>query len=122
MSADRRSRRFGKLAALALVAALAGAALPLNSARAQIYLGWDFGHGIGVGIGTPPSAYEACPTYGFGPFYPFRCRYYPPRYYPPRVRYVHPRRVRHVYRHVHRHRIRRVHAHRMARGEWVAPR
>jgi len=65
--------RFRKLATLAVaVAALGAVALPLNPAHAQIYLGWDFGHGFGIGIGTPPSAYTPCPNYGFGPtcYYP----------------------------------------------------
>jgi hypothetical protein len=34
------------------------AALPLHQAKADgMYLGWDFGNGVGVGVGTPPSAY-----------------------------------------------------------------
>jgi hypothetical protein len=66
-------RRFRKLATLAVaVAALGAVAVPLGAANAQIYLGWDFGNGFGVGIGTPPSAYTPCPNYGFGPtcYYP----------------------------------------------------
>ena len=45
------------------------------SPRAQPYLGWDFGHGFGIGVGVPPSAYTRCPTYGWGPLYPYGCRY-----------------------------------------------
>jgi hypothetical protein len=66
-------RRFGRLAALAVAAAALGAvAVPPRPAHAQIYLGWDFGNGFGIGIGTPPSAYTPCQNYGFGPtcYYP----------------------------------------------------
>jgi hypothetical protein len=78
VSADAPTGRFGKRVKLTiLAAALAGAmVLPLSPARAQIYLGWDFGNGFGIGLGPPPSAYTPCPNYGWGPFYPFRCRYY----------------------------------------------
>lgn len=73
MTIERRTRRFGKFATLAVAAAALGAvALPVKPAQAQIYLGWDFGNGFGIGIGAPPSAYEACPTYGW-PVYPYRC-------------------------------------------------
>lgn len=62
----------------AAVALLAAAAVAMNgrpaSAGAEPYLGWDFGGGFGIGIGPPPSAYDACPTYGW-PVYPYRCRY-----------------------------------------------
>ena len=51
MSAKIRARPFGKLAALAAVAALGALAIPLTPANAQPYLGWDFGGGIGIGIG-----------------------------------------------------------------------
>lgn len=75
MSAEKRTRRFGKFATLAVAAAALGAlAIPLAPASAQIYLGWDFGNGLGVGIGTPPSAYTPCPTYGWG-YYPYSCAY-----------------------------------------------
>ena len=78
MSAKTRARRLGKLAALAVVAAaIGGLATPLAPANAQIYPGWDFGGGIGIGIGPPPSAYTPCPTYGW-PVYPYPCAY---RYY-----------------------------------------
>ncbi|HTV88420.1 MAG TPA: hypothetical protein VME41_05335 [Stellaceae bacterium] len=61
----KESKRFGKLATLAFAATALGAlTIPLAPASAQMYLGWDFGNGVGVGIGTPPSAYEACPSYG----------------------------------------------------------
>jgi hypothetical protein len=68
-----------KLAAPASIAAALAAAMQPQPARAQPYLGWDFGGGFGIGIGTPPSAYMRCPDYGWGPFYPYRCRYAPPR-------------------------------------------
>lgn len=81
MPERKRTRRLGKLATLAVAAAALGAvAIPLRPAQAQIYLGWDFGNGFGIGIGAPPSAYEACPNYGFGPLYPNACAYRP--YYP----------------------------------------
>jgi hypothetical protein len=70
------------IAAIALMAAAA----PVRPAAAQPYLGWDFGGGVGIGIGPPPSAYTACPNYGW-PYYPYRCRYHPrpahPRPRPP---------------------------------------
>ena len=74
---------------------LVGLSLTLGSARAQPYLGWDFGNGFGIGIGPPPSAYNPCPDYGWGPYYyPYGCRYYPPRaYYAPRRHRAHVRRI-----------------------------
>jgi hypothetical protein len=78
MPAKTRARRTGKLAALAAAAAALGAlTLPLAPVSAQPYLGWDFGGGIGIGIGPPPSAYNPCPNYGW-PAYPYPCAY---RYY-----------------------------------------
>ncbi|HJU18250.1 MAG TPA: hypothetical protein VJ770_17495 [Stellaceae bacterium] len=78
MSDETRTRRLGKWATLAVAAAALGAvAIPLQPASAQIYLGWDFGNGFGIGIGTPPSAYERCPTYGWGALYPSSCSYHP---------------------------------------------
>lgn len=74
MSVATRTRRFGKLSTLAFAAAALGALALPAPAGAQIYLGWDFGHGWGVGIGTPPSAYTPCPTYGW-PYYPYACSY-----------------------------------------------
>jgi hypothetical protein len=74
--AATQNKRFGKLAALAFGATALGAlTIPLAPASAQAYLGWDFGNGVGVGIGTPPSAYEGCPNYGF-PGYA-ECHYRP---------------------------------------------
>ena len=73
-----RTRRFGNWATLAVAAfALGAIAVPVGPARAQPYLGWDFGNGVGIGIGPPPSAYNPCPDYGWGPLYPYPCRYYP---------------------------------------------
>jgi hypothetical protein len=43
-------------------------------AGSEPYIGWDFGNGFGIGFGTPPSAYDKCPTYGW-PVYPYGCRY-----------------------------------------------
>jgi hypothetical protein len=77
MENTKHTRRFGKLATLALAAVALGALLaPFSPARAQPYLGWDFGNGFGIGIGAPPSAYTPCPDYDRGPFYPNACRYY----------------------------------------------
>ncbi|HTZ36868.1 MAG TPA: hypothetical protein VMB84_12625 [Stellaceae bacterium] len=52
-------KRLGRVAALAIASlGLIAVALPLHPAKADtMYLGWDFGNGFGVGIGTPPSAY-----------------------------------------------------------------
>ena len=69
----------GKLAVLAVVAGIAVVAIPPAPAAAQIYPGWDFGGGIGIGICPPPSAYTPCPNYGW-PYYPYGCAYgYPVR-------------------------------------------
>jgi hypothetical protein len=76
MSAQTSARRLGKLATFAVAAAALGAlSIPLAPASAQIYLGWDFGHGYGIGIGAPPSAYSACPNYGW-PQFMTRCPSY----------------------------------------------
>jgi len=72
MIARATSLRLGAAVMLA-AAALAFGGRPA-SAGAEPYLGWDFGGGVGIGIGAPPSAYDACPTYGW-PVYPYRCRY-----------------------------------------------
>jgi hypothetical protein len=54
----------GRVATLATAAlGVLAIAMPLHEAKAQgMYLGWDFGSGWGVGIGTPPSAlgYHYC--------------------------------------------------------------
>ena len=64
-----------KLATLAFAAAAFGAlAISAVPASAQIYLGWDFGNGFGIGVGQVPSAYNPCPTYGWG-FSPYGCAY-----------------------------------------------
>lgn len=79
---EKRTRRFHPLATLAVAAAALGSmALSTAPAQAQVYLGWDFGNGFGVGIGAPPSAYTPCPNYGW-PGYS-RCAYraYPYRPY-----------------------------------------
>jgi len=54
-----RNRQLSRLATLSVAAlGLLAVALPLHSAKADgMYLGWDFGNGVGVGVGTPPSAY-----------------------------------------------------------------
>ena len=65
-----KRNRLGKWASLAVASiALGAVAIPLQSASAQPYLGWDFGNGFGIGLGAPPSAYQRCPNYGFGPEY-----------------------------------------------------
>jgi hypothetical protein len=80
MPIDPRGRLFGRIVLPAVAAAALGVfALGATPAAAQPYLGWDFGGGIGVGIGPPPSAYNPCPNYGW-PYYPYPCRY---AYYPP---------------------------------------
>lgn len=78
-------RRSAKMVVMAGAAAvLWGFAGAPASAGSQPYLGWDFGNGLGVGVGTPPSSYDPCPTYGW-PAYPYRCR----SYYPRRIRHSH---------------------------------
>lgn len=54
-----RNRRLSRVATLAVAAfGLLAVSLPLHQAKADaMYLGWDFGNGFGVGVGTPPSAY-----------------------------------------------------------------
>jgi hypothetical protein len=70
--------RTGKLVTLAAaITALGAVAMPFTPAHAQmdlrqIYLGWDFGNGFGIGVGQVPSAYNPCPTYGW-PFYLGHC-------------------------------------------------
>lgn len=78
MQAETRVRPPKTTAALAAAAAIAMMLLiPRGPAEAQIYPGWDFGNGFGIGLGMPPSAYNPCPTYGW-PIYPYHCAY---RYY-----------------------------------------
>jgi hypothetical protein len=56
--------RAGKLTVFAVAAvALCTLAIPTTPANAQlslgqIYLGWDFGNGFGIGIGQVPSSYN----------------------------------------------------------------
>jgi hypothetical protein len=59
MNKSTSNRRLGRFATLAIAAlGLAAMALPLSPAKADgMYLGWDFGNGFGIGLGTPPSAY-----------------------------------------------------------------
>lgn len=65
-----------KLATLAFAAAAFGTlAISAAPASAQIYLGWDFGNGFGIGVGQVPSSYTPCPTYGWGSLYPYSCAY-----------------------------------------------
>lgn len=54
-----RTRQLSRLATFAVAAlGLVAVALPLHAAKADgMYLGWDFGNGVGIGLGTPPSAY-----------------------------------------------------------------
>jgi hypothetical protein len=74
-----KSIRAGRLAALTAAAAmvLGVIAIPVAPAHAQlaldqIYLGWDFGNGFGIGVGRVPSSYNPCPSYGW-PIYPNNC-------------------------------------------------
>jgi len=55
------NRRFSRLATLTVATlGLIAVALPLHQAKADtMYLGWDFGNGFGIGVGTPPSAFGA---------------------------------------------------------------
>jgi len=59
MLKTQRNRRLSAVAgAFAGAFALLAVAVPTQPAKASpFYLGWDFGNGVGVGIGTPPSAY-----------------------------------------------------------------
>ena len=69
------------VAATVVALSLGALAVPLTPVNAQVpYLGVDFGNGVGVGIGAPPSAYGMAPA---SPIYPF----YHPYYYPPRPYY-----------------------------------
>jgi hypothetical protein len=75
----KKSTRPGRVAALTAAAAmvLGAVAIPVAPAHAQlaldqIYLGWDFGNGFGIGVGRVPSSYNPCPTYGW-PLYPHNC-------------------------------------------------
>lgn len=76
MSAEIRRRQLRRAPTLAVAAVALGVmVVPLAPANAQIYPGWDFGGGVGIGIGPPPSAYTPCPNYGW-PVYPYPCAYY----------------------------------------------
>ena len=75
----KKSTRAGRVAAVTAAAAmvLGAVAIPVAPAHAQlaldqIYLGWDFGNGFGIGVGRVPSSYNPCPTYGW-PLYPHNC-------------------------------------------------
>ena len=75
----KKSTRAGRIPALTAAAAmvLGAVAIPVAPAHAQlaldqIYLGWDFGNGFGIGVGRVPSSYNPCPTYGW-PLYPHNC-------------------------------------------------
>ena len=74
MSLEKLTRRLTTVAAAAV--AVAALAMPLKPANAQMYLGWDFGNGFGVGIGAPPSAYSPCPNYGWPGYHPCVYRRY----------------------------------------------
>jgi hypothetical protein len=82
MSPNTGNRRFGKLAAAAAVAGgLFALAVPLAPAKAQVmYLGWDFGNGFGIGVGTPPSAYGYAPASPLYPLYGAPAYYWYPPY------------------------------------------
>jgi hypothetical protein len=75
----KKSTRAGRIPVLTAAAAmvLGTVAIPVAPAHAQlaldqIYLGWDFGNGFGIGVGRVPSSYNPCPTYGW-PLYPNNC-------------------------------------------------
>jgi hypothetical protein len=75
----KQQAQAGRLATFATAGAMAlcGSAIPISPAHAQlaldqIYLGWDFGNGFGIGVGRVPSSYNPCPTYGW-PIYPNNC-------------------------------------------------
>ena len=75
----KKRNQAGRPAALITAAAmvLGAIAIPVAPAHAQlafdqIYLGWDFGNGFGIGVGRVPSSYNPCPTYGW-PIYPHDC-------------------------------------------------
>ena len=59
MGATVRNRRLGRIATFAVAAlGLVSVTLPLSQAKADtMYLGWDFGNGFGIGVGSVPSAY-----------------------------------------------------------------
>ena len=61
----KQIRQTSKVAASAVCVALGALPLTTAGASAQMYLGWDFGNGFGIGIGQVPSAYSPCPTYGW---------------------------------------------------------
>ena len=78
MSISTRNPRFSYLGTLAISAiSLAAVAIPLAPAKAQGYVGFQFGP-VGFGVGVPGPAY-AYPYYP--PAYPYG--YYAPRYYYP---------------------------------------
>jgi len=79
MSISTRNRRFSYLGTLAVgVISLAALAIQLSPAKAQGYVGFQFGP-FGFGFGAPAPAY-AYPYY-YAPAYPYG--YYAPRYYYP---------------------------------------
>lgn len=81
MSLRINARRCLTIAAFAAVASLSTLAVSPAQAGNEPYLGWDFGHGMGVGVGTPPSSYDACPHYGWGPGYWCHHHHYRPVHY-----------------------------------------
>ena len=74
MDKTKSTRRLSRIATLSVAAlGLLAVALPLHSAKADgMYLGWDFGNGFGIGVGSVPSAYgyHYCgPVYTMRPCY-----------------------------------------------------
>ena len=51
----KQIRQASKVAALAVGVALGALTIPTAPASAQLYLGWDFGNGFGIGVGQVPS-------------------------------------------------------------------
>lgn len=79
MTVNTQNRRLRRIVAFFVGAVgLCAMAVPLTSAQAQVpYLGVDFGGGVGIGLGVPPSAYGVAP---FSPISPFTPYPYPPAY------------------------------------------
>ena len=83
MSFNRKFRPLGKVAAAA-VGAIALGVLVFSStpAKAQVpYFGIDLGNGVGLGFGSPPSAFGLAPASPLFPFYGAPALYLPYSYY-----------------------------------------
>ena len=71
MAIATRNKQLGKVSAAALGAVALGIlAFSSAPASAQVpYLGIDHGNGVGLGFGTPPSAYGLAPASPLWPLY-----------------------------------------------------